>query len=124
MPDFAALANDPAIQRIRQVRPLRFLPGALRRNSPRFPPTTQMVQENPAYLQPLLQQLAQNSPQLAQAMNDNPEAVMDLLGLDEDDLMEGEGGMGQDGPNVIRLTEEEAEAVRRVSPDRGLQTRA
>jgi len=77
----------------------------------------QLVQENPAYLQPIIQQIAANNPQLAQLINQNPEALMQLLagGDDEEEEFGDFGGGGPGGQHVIQLTEQEAEAVRRVS---------
>jgi UV excision repair protein RAD23 len=73
-------------------------------------------------IQPLLQQLGANNPQLAQLINQNPEALYQLLAGDDDE--EGDfdpaafgGAEGEDpfqGQTVIQLTEPEAEAVRRV----------
>jgi len=76
----------------------------------------QLVQENPAYLQPIIQQIAANNPQLAQLINQNPEALMQLLagGDDEEEEFGDFGGGGPGGQHVIQLTEQEAEAVRRL----------
>ncbi len=84
-----------------------------------------MVRENPAYIQPLMQQLATTNPQLAQLINQNPEALLHLLGADEEEDDEGEYGQwgGGQGQHVIQLTEQEAEAVRRVSGARGFRTK-
>ena len=72
----------------------------------------QLVQQNPALIQPLLQQIATENPQLAQLINQNPQALYELLGA---------GGEGEDeeeygGPQVMQvdLTQEEAAAVERV----------
>lgn len=84
-----AIANSPQIQRIRQA-----------------------VQENPGLIQPLLQQIAQQNPGLAQVINENPQALYELLGIGaEDDDVE------YHGPQVmqVNLTQEEAAAVERVS---------
>ena len=72
-----------------------------------------MVQQNPALIQPLLQQIATQNPQLAQLITQNPEALYELLGGAGD---EGEEDFG--GPQVmqVNLTQEEAAAVERVSP--------
>lgn len=75
-----------------------------------------MVQQNPALIQPLLQQIATTNPELAQLINQNPQALYDLLGVAPDG--EGEGD-DEDflGPQTmqINLTEDEAAAVERVS---------
>ncbi|GMK54431.1 hypothetical protein CspeluHIS016_0110170 [Cutaneotrichosporon spelunceum] len=83
-----AIANLPQIQRIRQA-----------------------VQENPALIQPLLQQIAQQNPALAQIINENPQALYSLLGIGADD----DDGEYQ-GPQVmqVNLTQEEAAAVERL----------
>ena len=70
-------------------------------------------------IQPLIQQLTASNPQLAQLINQNPEAFYQLLAGDDEEgeFEEGDfGGMGGGaGQTVIQLTEQEAEAVRRVS---------
>jgi len=73
----------------------------------------QMVQQNPAVIQPLLQQIATQNPQLAQLINQHPQALYELLGA---------GGEGEDeeefgGQQVmqVNLTQEEGAAVERVS---------
>ena len=101
----AALANSPQLQRLREVGqfPLRGNPSD---------DNLQMVRENPAVIQPLLQQIATQNPQLAQLINQNPQALYELLGA---------GGEGEDeeeygGPQVmqVNLTQDEAAAVERV----------
>lgn len=91
-----------------------------------------MVQQNPALIQPLIQQLAQTNPGLAQQLVANPEALYALLGGaggegefgDGEDEWEqgdfGEGGEGGEGGpnNVVSVTEEERDAISRVSPSR------
>ncbi|WVO17521.1 UV excision repair protein Rad23 [Cryptococcus depauperatus] len=73
-----------------------------------------MVQQNPAMIQPLLQQIAAESPEIAQLIAQNPEALYELLGGgggegDEDDEF------GEGGPVMrINLTQEEAAAVERL----------
>ena len=76
---------------------------------------SQMVQQNPALIQPLLQQIAASNPALAQMINQNPAALYELLGA----ALQGEGGdededMGQQVTQV-NLTQDEAAAVERVS---------
>jgi UV excision repair protein RAD23 len=74
----------------------------------------QMIQQNPALIQPLLQQIGAENPQLAQLINQNPQALYELLGAQ----MGGEGDDDEDmmGQQVmtVNLTQEEAAAVERV----------
>lgn len=74
-----------------------------------------MVQENPALIQPLMQQIATSNPQLAQLINQNPQALYDLLGAGA--AGEGDDEDGYQGAQVMHvdLTEAEAAAVERVS---------
>lgn len=65
--------------------------------------------QNPAMVQPVLQQLAASNPGIAQALAQNPEALMQLLGLD------GEEAGGAGGQHVVEVTAEENEAIQRVS---------
>jgi UV excision repair protein RAD23 len=73
-----------------------------------------MVTENPALIQPLLQQIAAQNPQLAALIQQNPQVLYELLGA-------GGEGEGDDedfgGAQVMQvdLTEQEAAAVERVS---------
>ncbi|WWC98636.1 UV excision repair protein Rad23 [Kwoniella sp. B9012] len=82
-------------------------------NAPHLQQIRELVQQNPALIQPLLQQIAASNPQLAQLINENPQALYELLGAggegDEED--EGFGG-----PQVmqVNLTQEEAAAVERL----------
>ena len=79
----------------------------------------ELVTQNPSLLQPMIQQLAQSNPQLAQYLEQNPEALMQLLanfggeGLEGDDAL---GGPGQlpPGAQVVHITPEERDAIERV----------
>ena len=64
-------------------------------------------------IQPLLQQIATTNPQLAQLINQNPQALYDLLGVGDD----GDDGDFPEGAQVmqVNLTQDEAAAVERVS---------
>ncbi|KAH8107990.1 UV excision repair protein Rad23 [Cristinia sonorae] len=91
MPNLEALANNPQIQQLRQV-----------------------IQQNPEMIQPMLQQLAMENPQLAQMFGQNPHALLALLGVaagGEDD--DGEGDIPP-GAHVINVTPEEQEAIQRL----------
>ena len=73
----------------------------------------EVLNQNPALLQPMIQQLAQNNPQLAQVLAQNPEALLELLG--------GEGDEGDDmgqhippGAQIVNITPDELAAIERV----------
>ncbi|KAH8828288.1 hypothetical protein DL96DRAFT_1602577 [Flagelloscypha sp. PMI_526] len=88
--------------------------GALGSN-PQLANLRQQVEQNPALLQALVQNLQQQNPQLAQLLQSNPELFMQLLAgqLGGD----GEGGVPGAGPNqhVIEISHEDDAAIRRVS---------
>lgn len=96
------------------------------RNSPAFQQLRQLVAQNPAFIQPLIQQLAESNPAIAQQMVQNPELIFQLLGgepgAEGGDLgalgglgAEGAEGEGQLPPGAIQVTEEEHAAIQRVS---------
>jgi UV excision repair protein RAD23 len=74
--------------------------------------------QNPAMIQPLLQQLAASNPALAQAFAQNPDALLQLLANENGEFP---GGQGEDGENlppgthIVNVTEEERAAIERVS---------
>lgn len=49
------------------------------RQSPQFQQLRQLVQQQPAMLEPILQQVAENNPQLAQMISLNPDQFLQLL---------------------------------------------
>lgn len=69
----------------------------------------------------MIQQLAQNNPQLAQALAQNPEALLELLGGTD-------AGLGEDGDpippgaHVLSVTPEERDAIERVGCFRRLSS--
>ena len=83
------------------------------RNHPQIAQLREELASNPENIQPLIQQLARENPQMAQAIARSPEALMQLLGvpLDEDE----EGGQLPPGVHTISVTPEEREAIARVS---------
>ncbi|RDB16982.1 UV excision repair protein rhp23 [Hypsizygus marmoreus] len=85
------------------------------RNHPQIVQLREQIASNPANIQPLIQQLAQANPQMAQALAQNPEALMALLGIQFVDE-EGEEGGGQvpPGAQVLNVTEEERAAITRL----------
>ncbi|KAJ6586848.1 hypothetical protein DFH09DRAFT_236068 [Mycena vulgaris] len=89
--DLAALQNNPQIQQLREL----------------------MVQ-NPALIQPLIQQLGAQNPALMQMIEQNPAAVARLFGVDGADFEEGEDGPVPPGAHVVSVTEEERAAIQRL----------
>lgn len=81
------------------------------RNNPQFQQLRQVVQQQPQMLEMILQQVAAANPQLAQIITQNPEQFMQLLAEDggDDDVAL------PPGAQQIAVTEEEREAIERVS---------
>ena len=84
----------------------------------------QLVQQNPALLQPFLQQLGQTNPNLFALIQRNQGEFLQFLtegsgvelgGLgDDDDDEGGAGGAGGPGQSVIQVTEQERDAISRM----------
>lgn len=87
--DLAALANSPQMAQIRNI-----------------------MRQNPAMLQPILQQLMANNPSIRQQLQSNPEAILQLFSGDgsgeEDEDDQGAAGV------QIQVTEEEQASIHRV----------
>lgn len=81
------------------------------RADPRLAALRELAGQNPALLQPVIQQLAQNNPQLAQALASDPNALLDLLGGAEGE----DGETIPPGAHVVNVTPEERAAIERVS---------
>ncbi|KAK5076520.1 UV excision repair protein rad23 [Lithohypha guttulata] len=81
------------------------------RNSEHFQQLRQLVQQQPAMLEPILQQVAEGNPQLAQIISQNSEAFLQLL---SEDINLGEGGEGGPGQGIINVTQEESDAIDRL----------
>ncbi|KAI0949213.1 hypothetical protein AcW1_008895 [Taiwanofungus camphoratus] len=82
-------------------------------NNPQIQQLRELMAQNPALIQPLIQQLAASNPQLAQLFQQNPEALMQLLGAEGYEFGEGEGELPP-GAHVINITEEERAAIERL----------
>uniref|UniRef100_A0A8C4P7Y0 UV excision repair protein RAD23 n=1 Tax=Dromaius novaehollandiae TaxID=8790 RepID=A0A8C4P7Y0_DRONO len=94
--------------------PLEFL-----REQPQFQNMRQVIQQNPALLPALLQQLGQENPQLLQQISQHQEQFIQMLNepLGELGDLEGEmGAIGDESPqmNYIQVTPQEKEAIERV----------
>ncbi|KAJ1948936.1 UV excision repair protein rad23 [Linderina macrospora] len=98
------------------------------RNTPQFRQLQQIVAENPQMLQPVLQELAQQQPQLVNLIANHEEEFLQMLleGLTQEQVMAavhagglavegGEGeGEGDDQQQYIRITPEEKAAIDRL----------
>lgn len=92
------------------------------RNDPMVGQLRQLVQQNPALLQPVLQQLGANNPELLQLINRNQQAFLQFLtegsGVElgdlGDDMDEGDMAAAAAGGNVIQVTAEERDAIERL----------
>ena len=80
------------------------------RNNPQFQQLRQVVQQQPHMLEPILQQVGAGNPQLAQLIGQNREQFLQLLSEDVDD-----DAPLPPGTQAISVTEEEREAIERVS---------
>lgn len=82
------------------------------RSNPHFQQLRQLVQQQPQMLEPILQQVAAGNPQIAQLISQNSDQFLQLLG--EDPGEEEEGALPP-GTQAISVTEEERDAIERVS---------
>jgi len=80
------------------------------RNSPQIQQLREQISQNPEMIQPLVQQLAAQNPQLAQMFAQSPEALLQLLGVELDE----EGGELPHNAHVVSVTEEERAAIQRL----------
>ena len=80
------------------------------RNNPQFQQLRQIVQTQPGMLEPILQQVGAGNPQLAQLIGQHPDQFLQLLSEDAD-----EDAPLPPGAQAISVSEEEREAIERVS---------
>ncbi|KAJ1921992.1 UV excision repair protein rad23 [Mycoemilia scoparia] len=86
------------------------------RNSPEFHDLRRQVQANPNLLQPIMMQISQNNPELFRVITDNREVFLQMLTEGVEDHAGGDGiDETQDGQQVIRVTQEEKEAIDRLT---------
>ncbi|TYK09101.1 ubiquitin receptor RAD23c-like [Cucumis melo var. makuwa] len=85
------------------------------RNSPQFQALRAMVRANPQILQPMLQELGKQNPQLIRLIQDHQPDFLRLI----NEPLEGEGNilgqLAEAMPQAITVTPEEREAIQRVS---------
>jgi UV excision repair protein RAD23 len=72
----------------------------------------ELVEQNPALVQPLIQQLAAANPQLAQMLANDPQALQQILAQLGGDGEGGEEGLA--GVQVVNITPEEQAAIERL----------
>ncbi|XP_067370364.1 RAD23 homolog A, nucleotide excision repair protein b isoform X2 [Channa argus] len=91
--------------------PLEFL-----RNQPQFHQMRQIIQQNPALLPALLQQLGRDNPQLLQQITQHQERFVQMLNEPRGGDTGGEEAEGQASPhtNYIQVTPQEKEAIERL----------
>ncbi len=80
------------------------------RSNPQFQQLRQVVQQQPQMLEPILQQVAAGNPQLAQVIASHPDQFLQLLSEDAD-----EDTPLPPGAQAVSVTEEERDAIERVS---------
>lgn len=93
-------------------------PGALDflRTNPQFQALRSMVQANPQILQPMLQELGKQNPQLLRLINDNQGEFLRLINEAGAENAEGDllGHLAEAMPQSINVTPEEREAIERL----------
>ena len=94
-------------------QPNQLNPEALRDNS-QIQQLREQIAQNPALLQYLIQQLGSQNPSMAQMLADNPEALLQHLGI-EHDVVDSDGNPIPPGAQVVSVTEEERAAIQRAS---------
>ncbi|XP_078280006.1 uncharacterized protein LOC144607200 [Rhinoraja longicauda] len=103
-------ASQPSSQSTPTSNPLEFL-----RTQPQFQQMRQIIQQNPALLPALLQQLGRDNPTLLQQITQHQEQFVQML---NDPLgeagSEGAEGHGSPHTNYIQVTPQEKEAIERL----------
>ncbi|KAL4493999.1 hypothetical protein ABPG72_022016 [Tetrahymena utriculariae] len=90
-PQLGAGLQGPGLEQLAQLA-----------QNPQFQHIAQAIRQNPALLQPVMQQLAQTNPEVARLLQQNPQAFLQLLVA----ASENEGGQTLP-PNAIQVTPEE-----------------
>lgn len=106
----ATLSGPPAGARLSGEETLAFL-----RNQPQFQHMRTLLQQNPALLPELLQQIGRSNPTLLQMISQNQEQFIAMLNETGGESGGGGGGpRGSPGEGVIHVTQEEKEAIDRL----------
>ena len=94
--------------------PLNFL-----RNQEMFRQMRQLLQRDPGMLNAVLQQLGQSNPELLQLISQNQEAFIRMINEPDSGAAPGPGsgstgGMSDDMPGMIQVSQQDKEAIERV----------
>ena len=96
--------------------PLHFL-----RNQEMFHQMRQLLQRDPGMLNAVLQQLGQSNPELLQLISQNQEAFIRMINEPDSGVAPGSGptsgmgGVSEDMPGMIQVSQQDKEAIDRVS---------
>ncbi|KAF7658128.1 hypothetical protein LDENG_00017180 [Lucifuga dentata] len=97
-------------------------PMAFLRNRPQFHVMRQVIQQNPALLPTLLQEIGRENPELLEDISNNQEQFIQMLnepipesvGTSDRGGAGGAGGAGRSNTNYIQVTPQEKEAIERL----------
>lgn len=102
-------SEQEAASAINDQNPLGFL-----RQDPQFRQLRKAIQENPAMLPPLLQQIREINPQLYAAITEHREAFIEIMQEAEDGAQGAEPSDAGDGAYRIEVTADERQAIERL----------
>ncbi|KAF4083171.1 hypothetical protein AMELA_G00136950 [Ameiurus melas] len=108
-PPPAATGATPSQAPPTSANPLEFL-----RNQPQFQQMRQIIQQNPALLPALLQQLGRDNPQLLQQITQHQERFVQMLNEPLGGEAEAAEAQGAPHTNYIQVTQQEKEAIERL----------
>ena len=108
-----ATATNPTTEAAGE-NPLHFL-----RNQEMFHQMRQLLQRDPGMLNAVLQQLGQSNPELLQLISQNQEAFIRMINEPDSGAAPGPGsgstgGMSDDMPGMIQVSQQDKEAIERV----------
>ncbi|XP_053094024.1 RAD23 homolog A, nucleotide excision repair protein b isoform X2 [Pangasianodon hypophthalmus] len=109
-PPPAATGATPSQAPPTSANPLEFL-----RNQPQFQQMRQIIQQNPALLPALLQQLGRDNPQLLQQITQHQERFVQMLNEPLGGEAEAAEAQGAPHTNYIQVTQQEKEAIERIT---------
>ena len=115
-PASQATATNPSSETAAE-NPLHFL-----RNQEMFHQMRQLLQRDPGMLNAVLQQLGQSNPELLQLISQNQEAFIRMINEPDSGAAPGSvptlgggmGGVSEDMPGMIQVSQQDKEAIDRV----------